>query len=98
MDGDRIIASADEGGGCVMLDLDGNELLRTDAYLNWLSPMYGDTPSLCATTDYLAYDDKGNVHAIWHVYDRDGNDFSRRTATLYNGTTSLLLPTKQVTA
>lgn len=75
VDGDRIIASADEGGGCVMLDLDGNELLRTDAYLNWLSPMYGDTPSLCATTDYLAYDDKENVHAIWHVYDRDGNDF-----------------------
>ena len=69
VNGERIIFGLD-GGGSVLVDFDGKELLRTEGYLNWLYLRYGDAPSLCAT-EYLSNEDGTGVHS-WHVYSRDG--------------------------
>ncbi len=71
IDGERMIFSL-EGGGSVLVDFSGRELLRTDKFLNWLYYAYGEEPRLCATTDYLANDDGTDMHTIWNVYSRDG--------------------------
>lgn len=73
VNGERIIFGLD-GGGSVLVDFDGKELLRTEGYLNWLYLRYGDAPSLCATTEYLSNEDGSGAHSVWQVYSRDGED------------------------
>ena len=73
IDGDRIIFNLDYdlGGGSVLTDLDGGELLRSGEYLSWLWQQYGETPSLPSTVDYISRED-GSSYRVTCVCTRDG--------------------------
>ena len=73
IDGDRVLFNLDYdlGGGSVLTDLDGGELLRTGEYLSWLWQQYGETPSLPSTVDYIGLED-GSSYSVTCVYTRDG--------------------------
>ena len=74
IDGDRVLFNLDnaQGGGSVLTDLDGNELLRTGEYLNWLWQQYGETPSLPSVTEYITSEDGMSSYSVIRAFTRDG--------------------------
>ena len=74
INGDRILIRTPGGNGesYIMTDLDGNVLLRSDKYINWLWQQYGDTPSLATVSEYFSNEDGTMGYNVFTVYDRAG--------------------------
>ena len=76
INGDRIIfhsstyTAGDDRDRSLVTDLNGNELLRSGQYLNFVWQQWGDVPSLMSYTVY----DEDYVHSRAIVLDRDGNE------------------------
>lgn len=76
INGDRIIfhsstyTAGDSRDRSLVTDLNGNELLRSGQYLNFVWQQWGDVPSLMSYTVY----DEDYVHSRAIVLDRDGNE------------------------
>lgn len=82
IDGDRVIfrPNTDREGQArsIVTDLSGNELFRSDYYLNYIWQSWGDTPSLLYYSEFQD-DGSGASWSLSTVLDRDGRElFSAR--------------------